>query len=94
MSNYDPKKQLKGDETGAAVTFGGLNGSTTAGFEQNSIVHPNNYVNSGNTAWYVASRLESDPYPRAIVSRFKIYNPDFNIGVSSASVGAVGFTGQ
>jgi hypothetical protein len=63
-----------------------MSGSTNYGLIENAITHPANGFfaqsgypsgaftpNSGNS-----SQFEADPFPRAIVSRMKMYYPDFN----------------
>lgn len=63
-----------------------MSGSTNYGLIENAITHPANgffttqgypagafLANSANS-----SQFEADPFPRAIVSRMKMYYPDFN----------------
>lgn len=63
-----------------------MSGSTNYGLIENAITHPSGGlfqasgypagaygVNNGNS-----SQFEADPFPRAIVSRMKMYYPDLN----------------
>lgn len=77
----------------SSLSFGGMSGSTNYGLIENAITHPCGglFSNFGYPAGALgtnnanSSQFESDPFPRAIVSRMKMYYPDGNFPVSGTT---------
>ncbi len=81
MSNKE-KKSVHQSHTTANYTFGSDSGSQKTAFAEVGIVAPANTGPSG-PAW--ASRFEGFNYPRAIISRMKQYNADFQFPAASTN---------